>query len=118
MFEAREYERELAYYLRIFYSPCDDASRRRMPLYAMIEHDEETVVSGHADYTCARRSDEFSTAPIVHDDDVSYRRHPSSSSSPGMKRTQGSVCLLDLVDDFGGDCDGGSRVEIERHRGR
>ena len=77
----------------------DDISRRRIPLYAILEHDEET-----ADSNCTRLSDEFSTALTlsVNDDDAaSYRRRPSSSI-PRMKRTRGSACLLDLVDHLGG----------------
>jgi hypothetical protein len=128
------YEKALAY-LRAFHSRCvvppyssthsltsffhpDDISRLGMPLYAIVEDDDEVTTSSGSERTvdsmCERLSDEFSTALSANDDEndnhdgVLYRRcHPSSSSFPRMKRTARSDCLLDLVDDRGADCDGG-----------
>ena len=102
--------------LTSFFDP-DDISHLEMPLYAIVEDDDEGTKSSSSERTdsmCERLIDEFSSALSVNEDDcenddgVSYHRcHPPSSTFPRMKRTARSECLLDLIDDRGGDCDGG-----------
>jgi len=75
--------------------------RREQRLFAIVESDAEDVRGGgDGSFVENELSDEFSLALNVVSDDETC---DDATSSPRMKKTATSKCLLDLVDDSSGE---------------